>query len=212
MTHQETSQAPIHDGISLLHTPNLPLGCSVNHWFSFSLGRPQDFKPRSSLGGWEEGFTYTALELQKAKFAPARCKPALLLPHPSISEHQYRSQQPDPAGKGTAGLNIPPLNHKQQKRSSFVTAQGGATWPLPTGGCQLLAGENSAPRSEVAGSRATLRSRAGGDGARQGTAAVRQRGSPVPSPNLGSHTRTAGGGKMPISSRRDSTGCSQRCS
>lgn len=36
---------------------------------------------------------------------------------------------------------------------------------------------------------------------------------PTPPPAaLSSHTQTAGGGKMPISSRRDSTLCSQRCS
>lgn len=58
---------------------------------------------------------------------------------------------------------------------------------------------------------------AGGDGTVQETAA--NGGSPIhpPTPTpppaaLSSHTQTAGGGKMPISSRRDSTLCSQRCS
>lgn len=53
--------------MSLLHTPNLPLGCSVNHCFSSSSGQPQDFKPESSQGKWKKGFTYRALELQKDK-------------------------------------------------------------------------------------------------------------------------------------------------
>lgn len=118
MSHRETSQAPVQDGIS--HSESA-LGCSVNHWFSSSPGHPR-LQTLIFPGRWEEGFTYTALELQKAKFAPVCCKPALLPSQPSISKHQSWSQWPYPAGKGTAGLAFPPLKHKLQKGSSFVMA------------------------------------------------------------------------------------------
>lgn len=104
-------------------------------------------------------------------------------------------------------------NHKQQKRSSFDTAQGDATWPLSTRWCQLLAGENTALRSLVAEPQPHC---APGQGRRIWSAAGAScwlpTGIPWALPDMSSHTRTAGGGKMPSSSRRDSTGCSQRCS
>lgn len=71
--------------------------------------------------GWEEGFTCTALGLQKAK-AKVCCN--VLPPHPSIWEHQYwngagRAEQPDQLAKAHLTLTSLSQNHKQQKMSSF---------------------------------------------------------------------------------------------
>lgn len=176
-----------------MYTPNLLLRSSGNHWFSSSPGQPQDLKPRSSQEGWEEGFTCTGPELQKAR-ASVCC--SVLPLHPSIWECQYqnaatgRPEQPDPAGKGTSDPDI-----------------------LQAGWCQLLAGENTALGSVVAELQpccAPEHNRRVQSAA--GAGCWLPAGIPWAPPDMSSHTRTAGGGKMPSSSRRDSTGCSQRCS
>lgn len=101
---------------------------------------------------WEEGFTCTAPELQKAK-ASFCCN--VLPPHPSIWEHQYRNaagrpEQPKQLVKAHLTLTSHNQNHEGQKSLSFfATAQGGANWPLPTGWCQLLSKENTSLRSVV---------------------------------------------------------------
>jgi len=147
-------------------------------------------------------------------FAAVRCKPALLPPHPSISEHPDRS-----AAVGRTGAARPcwqrhsrPCHPSPEpptaERVKFCHGSGRCPLASTNTRVPTLGRRKLGFGSVAAGSRATLHSRAGGDG----DGCCLPAGIPVPSPCWSCHTRMAGGGKMPISSRRDSTGCSQRCS
>lgn len=126
--------------------------------------------------------------------------------------HSLPTQQ-NPAAKARRDLATSPPADKQRKRSQL---SGHGEIPPPNRGLPGLDRRKLSARSAPAEPRRAAA--AGGDGAVQETAA--NGGSPIhpPTPTppppaaLSSHTQTAGGGKMPISSRRDSTLCSQRCS
>lgn len=198
-----------------MHTPNLPLGCSANHRFSSDPALTYGFKPQGGRIYLIYLCSIRAAEHQSGGLLCWLCS----LPIPAFQSISSRvllpagPEQPNSAGKSTAGLANSPPNYKRHKGSSFVMAGADAAWPLPTGECQLLAGENSAPGQGRLVAEPHGAQMAGGDGVLQGSGCCLPTGDP-PSPpcSLNSHTLTAGGGRMPISSRRDSTLCSQRCS
>lgn len=123
-----------------------------------------------------------------------------------------RPEQPDQLAKAHLTLTSCNQNHRA-KKVEFLSQHR----EVPVGLYQQFGASSWQEKTQPSGpwwksySHTVLLGRAGGYGAWLGPAAGCP-GIPWAPPDMNSHTRTAGGGKMPSSSLRDSTGCSQRCS